>query len=186
MGQKVTLDSATMFNKGLEVIEAHWLFGVDYDDIDVVIQPQSIIHSMVEYIDGSIIAQMGNPDMRLPIQFAFTYPKRMETPSHEFMDWKKLSAIKILQPDYKVFRSLKLAYQAGKAGGDMTTVFNAANEEALKAFIRSEIKFLSIFDVVEEVLDNWDVHDIHSIEDVISADKNARIASASAIQRFKC
>lgn len=95
MGQKVTLDSATMFNKGLEVIEAHWLFGVDYDDIDVVIQPQSIIHSMVEYIDGSIIAQMGNPDMRLPIQFAFTYPKRMETPSHEFMDWKKLSAIKI-------------------------------------------------------------------------------------------
>ena len=186
MGQKVTLDSATMFNKGLEVIEAHWLFGVDYDDIDVVIQPQSIIHSMVEYIDGSIIAQMGNPDMRLPIQFAFTYPKRMETPSHEFMDWKKLSAIKILQPDYKVFRSLKLAYQAGKAGGDMTTVFNAANEEAIKAFIRSEIKFLSIFDVVEEVLDNWDVHDIHSIEDVISADKNARIASASAIQRFKC
>lgn len=142
---------------------------------------------MVEYIDGSIIAQMGNPDMRLPIKFAFTYPKRMRAPSMNSWIGRIIHLLsKFCSLIIRCSESLKLAYQAGKAGGDMTTVFNAANEEAIKAFIRSEIKFLSIFDVVEEVLDNWDVHDIHSIEDVISADKNARIASASAIKRFKC
>lgn len=174
MGMKVTLDSATMFNKGLEVIEAHWLFDVDYDDIEVIVQPQSLIHSMVEYDDGSIMAQIGNPDMRLPIQFALTYPRRLPSPSHEFVDWGKIAAIGIEKPDMKVFRSLKLAYEAGKAGGDTTTAFNAANEEAIKAFIAGKLSFLSIFDVVEDTLSKWQTNPISSYEDVQEADARAR------------
>lgn len=116
MGMKVTLDSATMFNKGLEVIEAHWLFGVDYQDIEVIVQPQSLIHSMVEYVDGTIMAQIGLPDMRLPIQFALTYPDRLPSPSHAFVDWSEIAQILIAKPDLKVFRSLKLAYEAGEMG----------------------------------------------------------------------
>ena len=174
MGMKVTLDSATMFNKGLEVIEAHWLFDVDYDDIEVIVQPQSLIHSMVEYDDGSIMAQIGNPDMRLPIQFALTYPRRLPSPSHEFVDWGKIAAIGIEKPDMKVFRSLKLAYEAGKAGGDTTTAFNAANEEAIKAFIAGKLSFLSIFDVVEDTLSKWQTNPISSYEDVLEADARAR------------
>lgn len=174
MGMKVTLDSATMFNKGLEVIEAHWLFDVDYDDIEVIVQPQSLIHSMVEYDDGSIMAQIGNPDMRLPIQFALTYPRRLPSPSHEFVDWGKIAAIGIEKPDMKVFRSLKLAYEAGKAGGDTTTAFNAANEEAIKAFIAGKLSFLSIFDVVEDTLSKWQINPISSYEDVQEADARAR------------
>lgn len=117
MGMKVTLDSATMFNKGLEVIEAHWLFGVDYQDIEVIVQPQSLIHSMVEYVDGTIMAQIGLPDMRLPIQFALTYPDRLPSPSHAFVDWSEIAQILIAKPNLKVFRSLKLAYEAGEMGG---------------------------------------------------------------------
>lgn len=174
MGMKVTLDSATMFNKGLEVIEAHWLFGVDYDDIEVIVQPQSLIHSMVEYDDGSIIAQIGNPDMRLPIQFALTYPDRLPSPSHEFVDWSQILSIQVEKPDMKVFRSLHLAFEAGKAGGDTTTAFNAANEEAIRAFIAGKLSFLSIFDVVEDTLSQWQTKPISSYEDVLVADKKAR------------
>lgn len=174
MGMKVTLDSATMFNKGLEVIEAHWLFGVDYDDIEVIVQPQSLIHSMVEYNDGSIIAQIGNPDMRLPIQFALTYPDRLPSPSHEFVDWSQILSIQVEKPDMKVFRSLHLAFEAGKAGGDTTTAFNAANEEAIRAFIAGKLSFLSIFDVVEDTLSQWQIKPISSYEDVLVADKKAR------------
>ena len=144
MGRKVTLDSATMFNKGLEVIEARWLFDVDYDHIEVLVQPQSLIHSMVEYEDGSVIAQIGNPDMRLPIQFALTYPHRLPSPSHEFVDWKKVGSIITEQPDVEVFRSLRLAFEAGKRGGNATTAFNAANEEAIASFIKGQLSFLSI------------------------------------------
>lgn len=174
MGMKVTLDSATMFNKGLEVIEAHWLFGVDYDDIEVIVQPQSLIHSMVEYNDGSIIAQIGNPDMRLPIQFALTYPDRLPSPSHEFVDWSQILSIQVEKPDMKVFRSLHLAFEAGKAGGDTTTAFNAANEEAIRAFIAGKLSFLSIFNVVEDTLSQWQTKPISSYEDVLVADKKAR------------
>ena len=174
MGMKVTLDSATMFNKGLEVIEAHWLFGVDYDDIEVIVQPQSLIHSMVEYNDGSIIAQIGNPDMRLPIQFALTYPDRLPSPSHEFVDWSQILSIQVEKPDMKVFRSLHLAFEAGKAGGDTTTAFNAANEEAIRAFIAGKLSFLSIFDVVEDTLSKWQTKPISSYEDVLEADARAR------------
>ena len=184
MGMKVTLDSATMFNKGLEVIEAHWLFGVGYDDIEVIVQPQSLIHSMVEYNDGSIIAQLGNPDMRLPIQFALTYPQRLPSPSHEFVDWSRIASILIEKPDLHVFRSLKMAYEAGKAGGDETAAFNASNEEAIRAFIAGRLSFLSIFDVVEEVLDKWQASAIHSYEDVMEGDRKARIMADDAIRRF--
>lgn len=184
MGMKVTLDSATMFNKGLEVIEAHWLFGVGYDDIEVIVQPQSLIHSMVEYNDGSIIAQLGNPDMRLPIQFALTYPQRLPSPSHEFVDWSRIASILIEKPDLHVFRSLKMAYEAGKAGGDETAAFNVSNEEAIRAFIAGRLSFLSIFDVVEEVLDKWQASAIHSYEDVIEGDRKARVMADDAIRRF--
>lgn len=155
MGMKVTLDSATMFNKGLEVIEAHWLFNVDYDDIEVIVQPQSLIHSMVEYDDGSIMAQIGNPDMRLPIQFALTYPERLPSPSRQYVNWRDIASIIIEKPDLEVFRSLKMAYEAGKQGGTAGTAFNAANEEAIRAFIAGRISFLSIYDVVEETLSKF-------------------------------
>jgi 1-deoxy-D-xylulose-5-phosphate reductoisomerase len=184
MGMKVTLDSATMFNKGLEVIEAHWLFDVDYDDIEVIVQPQSLIHSMVEYNDGSIIAQLGNPDMRLPIQFALTYPERLPSPSHEFVDWSRIASILIEKPDLHVFRSLKMAYEAGKAGGDETAAFNASNEEAIRAFIAGRLSFLSIFDVVEDVLGKWQVSPITCYEDVVEGDRKAREMARNAVRRF--
>lgn len=174
MGRKVTLDSATMFNKGLEVIEARWLFDVDYDHIEVLVQPQSLIHSMVEYEDGSVIAQIGNPDMRIPIQFALTYPYRLPSPSHEFVDWRKIESIITEQPDVEVFRSLRLAFEAGRRGGNTTAAFNAANEEAIASFIEGRLSFLSIFDVVEEMLAQWTSHQIHSISDVLEADREAR------------
>lgn len=177
MGQKVTIDSASMFNKGLEIIEAHWLFDVDYDRIHVVVQPQSLIHSMVEYDDGSVIAQIGAPDMRLPIQFALTYPERLPTPSGEFLDWTKIGKIDVAEPDRNVFRSLDLAYAAGKAGGDTATAFNAANEEAVSAFIQGNISFLQLFDVTAAVLDAWTTKKVKTIADIWEADRRAREAA---------
>lgn len=184
MGRKVTLDSATMFNKGLEVIEAHWLFGTDYDDIEVLVQPQSLIHSMVEFNDGSIIAQLGNPDMRLPIQFALTWPDRLPSPSGEFVDWRKIASIALEVPDYDTFRSLKLAYEAGKSGGDAAAAFNASNEEAIRAFIAGRISFLSIFDVVEGTLNKWAVNPVTTYEDVLEADRRARDLADQEIRRI--
>lgn len=185
MGMKVTLDSATMFNKGLEVIEAHWLFGVDYQDIEVIVQPQSLIHSMVEYVDGTIMAQIGLPDMRLPIQFALTYPDRLPSPSHAFVDWSEIAQILIAKPDMKVFRSLKLAYEAGKMGGDGGVAFNASNEEAIRAFIAGKISFLSIFDVVEDTLSHWSAEPVVSYESVLASDRKARALADAFISR-KC
>lgn len=185
MGTKVTLDSATMFNKGLEVIEAHWLFGVDYQDIEVIVQPQSLIHSMVEYVDGTIMAQIGLPDMRLPIQFALTYPDRLPSPSHAFVDWNEIAQILIAKPDMKVFRSLKLAYEAGEMGGDGGVAFNASNEEAIRAFIAGKISFLSIFDVVEDTLSHWSAEPVVSYDSVLSSDRKARALADAFISR-KC
>ena len=185
MGMKVTLDSATMFNKGLEVIEAHWLFGVDYQDIEVIVQPQSLIHSMVEYVDGTIMAQIGLPDMRLPIQFALTYPDRLPSPSHAFVDWNEITQILIAKPDMKVFRSLKLAYEAGEMGGDGGVAFNASNEEAIRAFIAGKISFLSIFDVVEDTLSHWSAEPVVSYDSVLSSDRKARALADAFISR-KC
>lgn len=184
MGRKVTIDSATMFNKGLEIIEAHWLFRVPYGRIQVVVQPQSLIHSMVEYDDGSILAQLGEPDMRLPIQFALTYPERLPSPSHSFVDWGALSSILVSEPDTSVFRSLRLAYAAGEAGGDMTAALNAADEEAVAAFVEGRVTFLQIFDVVEAVLGGWTARPVPSIDAVWDADRRARAAARSAIGRM--
>ncbi len=182
MGQKVTIDSATMFNKGLEIIEAHWLFRVPYDRIRVVVQPQSLIHSMVEYEDGSILAQIGNPDMRLPIQFALTYPERLPSPSHEFVDWSAISSILVSEPDENVFRSLRMAYEAGQAGGDAAAAFNAADEEAVAAFVQGRLPFLGIYDVVEHVLDGWQTRPVESVDAVWDADRRAREAAQAYIR----
>lgn len=182
MGRKVTIDSATMFNKGLEIMEAHWLFRVPYEQIRVVVQPQSLIHSMVEYEDGSIIAQIGNPDMRLPIQFALTWPDRLPSPSHQFVDWSKISAILVSEPDMNVFRSLRMAYEAGEAGGDAAAAFNAADEAAVGAFVAGRISFLQIYDVVESVLNGWQTGPITSLGDVRDADRRAREAAEAVIR----
>jgi 1-deoxy-D-xylulose-5-phosphate reductoisomerase len=151
MGQKITIDSATLVNKGLEVIEAKWLFGVDYDTVEVVVQPQSIIHSMVEYVDGAVIAQLGTPDMKLPIQYALFYPNRRYL-AGERLDFGKLRQITFEKPDMDTFEGLKLAYQVGREGGSMPTVFNAANECAVARFLKGEIAFLEIYEMIKMCL----------------------------------
>lgn len=151
MGRKITIDSATMINKGLEVMEAKWLFGTDLDQIQVVIQPQSVIHSMVEYEDGSIIAQLGTPDMRLPIQYALYYPKRRPL-SGERLDFYSLGSITFEQPDLDTFEGLRLAYQAAQRGGNMLTILNAANERAVAKFLDHKITFLEITQIINECM----------------------------------
>lgn len=153
MGKKITIDSATMINKGLEVMEAKWLFGTDLDQIQVVVQPQSVIHSMVEYEDGSIIAQLGTPDMRLPIQYALYYPKRRPL-SGKRLDFFALGSITFEQPDMDTFEGLKLAYQAARRGGNMPTILNAANECAVAKFLDKKISFLEITQIINECMIN--------------------------------
>lgn len=151
MGRKITIDSATMVNKGLEVIEAKWLFGVEFNQIEVVVQPKSIIHSMVEFVDGGVIAQLGTPDMKLPIQYALTYPDRRELRG-ERLDFTTLSSISFEAPDLDTFRGLSLAYEVGKMGGSMPTVFNAANERAVAKFLNREVSFLEIYEIIEDAI----------------------------------
>ena len=151
MGQKITIDSSTMVNKGLEVMEARWLFDVDIDDIQVVVQPQSIIHSMVEYVDGAVIAQLGTPDMKLPIQYALYYPERRFLLGDR-LDFWKIRQIDFEEPDMDTFYGLKLAYEAGKTGGSLPTVFNAANELAVSQFLKREIKYLEIIEIIEDCM----------------------------------
>ncbi len=153
MGKKITIDSSTMVNKGLEVIEAKWLFDVDIDDVIVVVQPQSIIHSMVQFVDGSVIAQLGTPDMRLPIQYALFYPDR-KVMNSERLDFHKLSQITFEAPDMENFRGLYLAYEAGRKGGNLPTVFNASNEFAVDKFLKEEIPYLAIVDMIEKAMNN--------------------------------
>ncbi len=148
MGRKITVDSSTMVNKGLEVIEAIWLFGVDVEQIQVVVQPQSIIHSMVEYVDGAVIAQLGTPDMKLPIQYALYYPERRYLPG-ERLDFKTLTQITFEEPDMETFYSLRLAFEAGREGGSLPTVFNAANELAVQKFLERKIAYLEIPEIIE-------------------------------------
>jgi len=152
MGQKITIDSATMVNKGLEVMEAAWLFDMEIDKIQVVVHPQSIIHSMVEYEDGSVIAQLGLPDMKIPIQYALFYPSRMEMKHGERLDFIKLKQLTFEEPDMETFYGLRLGYEAGRMGGSMPTVYNAANEWAVSAFLRNEIGFLSIPALIQEAM----------------------------------
>lgn len=170
MGPKITIDSSTMVNKGLEVMEAKWLFGVDYSQIEVVIQPQSIIHSMVQYIDGAVIAQLGTPDMRVPIEYALFYPERRSLPG-ERLDFSKLSQITFEKPDYKVFRGLSLAIEAGKTGGTMPTVFNAANERAVAKFLKSEIKYTDIVRSIEKCMDAHKVSAHPDLEEILATEQ---------------
>jgi len=173
MGPKIPIDSATMLNKGLEVIEARWLFGVGPDDIDVVVHPQSIIHSMVQFIDGSIKAQMGLPDMRLPIQYAFSYPHRFESDFERF-DFLKYPSLTFEQPDTKIFRNLALSYEALRKGGNWPCILNAANEVAVEAFLKEKIGFLQIPDVIESTLGKSTYIKAPQLEDYYNSDLQAR------------
>lgn len=170
MGRKITIDSSTMVNKGLEVIEAKWLFGVDVDQIQVVVQPQSIIHSMVEYEDGAVIAQLGTPDMKLPIQYALLYPERRYLPGKR-LDFAQLASIQFEKPDMEVFRGLKMAYEVGTQGGTMPTVFNAANEYAVACFLEEKIRFLEIYDIIESCLEAHQKKEAPSVEEILDAEQ---------------
>ncbi|MEG2337737.1 MAG: 1-deoxy-D-xylulose-5-phosphate reductoisomerase [Clostridium sp.] len=173
MGRKITIDSSTLINKALEVIEAHFLFNVSYDKIDVAVHPQSIIHSMVEYKDSSIIAQLGVPSMKHPIQYAFDYPNR-KLASSEKLDLFKLSGLTFEKPDTEVFRGLKLGYEAGIEGGTMTTVFNSANEEAVQLFLDEKISFLKITELVERAMMSHKTIHKYTVEDILQIEKETR------------
>jgi 1-deoxy-D-xylulose-5-phosphate reductoisomerase len=184
MGKKITIDSATMMNKGLEVIEAGWLFGLPATAIDVLIHPQSIIHSMVEYRDGSVIAQMGVPDMRLPIAYALSYPTRL-TQDKETLDLRKVGTLTFLHPDPVRFPALRLAYEAAKAGGTMPAVLNGANEMAVTAFIAKHIRFDRIVSVVQEVLSRHHGQADPGIDAILEADRWAREEAGNIIKGMK-
>jgi 1-deoxy-D-xylulose-5-phosphate reductoisomerase len=173
MGPKITIDSATMMNKALEIIEAHWLFGLPVSRIDVLIHPESIVHSLVEFIDGAIMAQMGTPDMCLPIQYALTYPQRLKGMS-EHLKLEDMGCLTFALPDHAIFRAIPLAYQVAQAGGTAPAVFNAANEAAVKAFLNGDIEFVQILDCVDECLNQHDVRTHVGLDDLIEADLWAR------------
>lgn len=174
MGAKITVDSATLMNKGLEIIEAKWLFDVEMDDIEVVVHRESIIHSMTEFCDGSIIAQLSLPSMKHPIQYAFTYPQRLPSPEKS-VSFAELGQLTFGKPDEETFCCLALAKRAGKAGGIMPTVLNAANEVAVEAFLNDRIKFLEIAEFVESVLSKYKNKLNFSIEDIIEIDRSVRL-----------
>lgn len=169
MGNKITIDSATLVNKGLEVMEAKWLFGVDLDQIQVVVHPQSIIHSMVEYVDGGIMAQLGMPDMKLPIQYALFYPDRRALPGKR-VDFFALGQLTFEEPDTETFRGLWLAYEAARTGGSLPTVFNAANEKAVSLFIQRKIGFLQIPELIEQSMGHHKVIENPSVEEILQAE----------------
>lgn len=171
MGQKITIDSATMVNKGLEVMEAAWLFDMPIDQIQVVVHPQSIIHSMVEYIDGSVIAQLGVPDMRLPIQYALFYPDRTVLIGGERVDFFRLQQLSFEEPDVDTFYGLKLGYQAGKVGGSMPTVYNAANEWAVAAFLQGKITFLDIPSIINEAMNHHQLITNPSLNEILNTEQ---------------
>lgn len=173
MGQKITIDSASLANKGLEVIEAKWLYGVDYDQIKVVVHPQSIIHSMVEFVDGATMAQLGLPDMKVPIQYALAYPTRLKSqfPKADFCQMKNLT---FEEPDMETFKALAMAFEAGKLGGTMPCVFNAANEIAVYAFLRGDISFLCIYDLIAAALKAHKNIAVPTLADLYEVDAWAR------------
>lgn len=174
MGAKITIDSATLFNKGLEVMEAKWLFNVDYDQIEVLIHPESILHSAVEFEDTSIIGQMGMPDMRLPIQYALTYPMRKPLVEGKSLDLTQISQLTFKKPDFNRFKALKLAYDAGRQGGSMPCVLNGANEEANLAFRNGKIEFLDIERLVEMAMNDHEFIENPTIEQLLQIDQWAR------------
>ena len=170
MGRKITIDSSTMVNKGLEVIEAKWLFGVNMEQIQVVVQPQSIIHSMVEYVDGAVIAQLGTPDMKLPIQYALYYPERRYLPGDR-LDFSALTQITFEKPDMETFFGLKLAIQAGREGGSLPTVFNAANEKAVALFLERKIRYLQIPEIIQACMENHKNIKNPNVEEILKTEQ---------------
>lgn len=170
MGRKITIDSSTMVNKGLEVIEAKWLFDVSLDQIEVVVQPQSVIHSMVEYEDGAVMAQLGTPDMKLPIQYALFYPHRKFLKG-ERLDFAKIGQITFEKPDFTTFRGLGLAYEAGRSGGSMPTVLNAANERAVELFLNRRIPYLAMPEIIEYAMEHHSLRGNPSIEEILEIEQ---------------
>lgn len=183
MGRKITVDSATLMNKGLEIIEAHHLFNMDYDKIDVVIHPQSIVHSAIEYVDGSIIAQIGLPSMHIPIQYAICYPERFEGIKSRSFSFADAARLDFEKPDYDKFKFLNLAYAAGRAGGSATVVLNAADEEAVFAFLKGHIKLYDIYQLTEEIYNSYELVKNPSIDEIFEIDKDVRIKTRELISR---
>lgn len=174
MGAKITIDSATLVNKGLEVMEAKWLFDVDYDDIEVLIHPESVVHSMIECTDTAVIGQLGTPDMRLPIQYALTYPHRIPLMNSKRLFLSDIGTLHFYKPDTERFKALPLAYRAGRAGGSMPCVFNGANEEANQLFRDGKIKFLEIVDLIEDAMNAHNVVENPTLDELIKIDADAR------------
>jgi 1-deoxy-D-xylulose-5-phosphate reductoisomerase len=183
MGDKITIDSATLMNKGLEVIEAHWLFGFAPDQIGIVVHPESVVHSMIELVDGSVIAQLGVTDMRHAIQYALTYPERHECELPP-LDLTALSALHFEPPDYDRFPCIALAYRALREGGTLPAAMNAANEEAVRAFINEHICLTDIPLVIEAVMDRHDTQPANELAAILAADASARLAAAEEIQKL--
>ena len=183
MGSKITIDSASLMNKGLEVIEAHWLFDCDYDDIKVLVHPQSIVHSMIRLLDGTILAEMGPADMKIPIQYCLTYPRRLETAGSN-LELDQIAALEFFQADTDKFPNLKYAYTAGKAGGTFPAVLNAANEIAVYSFLKGEIPFLAMSRVVASVLDRHQNISEPDLEAILNADQEARRLAVEVIKEW--
>ena len=180
MGRKISVDSATMMNKGLEVIEAHWLFDLHAERIDVLIHPQSIVHSLVEYVDGSVIAQMSNPDMRVPIAYALGFPERIESGARP-LDLASIGQLAFLHPDLRRFPCLRIAYAALRAGGTAPAILNAANEIAVEAFLGAKLRFTGISRVIEETLQQVPAGSGDTLEAVLDADRRARRAATACV-----
>jgi len=183
MGRKISVDSATMMNKGLEVIEAHWLFNASADDIQVVVHPQSVIHSLVEYVDGSVMAQLGNPDMRTPIAYGLAYPERIDSGVAP-LDLFKVATMNFVEPDFERFPCLGLAYQALRTAGTAPAVLNAANEVVVAAFLDRKVAFLDIPRIISETLESIPVNAVNDLDDVIKADLEARRVAQQQIERL--
>ena len=183
MGRKITVDSATLMNKGLEIIEAHHLFDMSYDDIDVVIHPQSIVHSAIEYVDGSVIAQIGLPSMHIPIQYAICYPERFEGIKSKSFSFADAARLDFEKPDYDKFKFLSLAYNAGKTGGSATVILNAADEEAVFAFLQNKIKLYDIYQITEDIYSSMNIVKSPSIDEIFDIDKEVRIKTNELINR---
>jgi len=174
MGKKITVDSATLMNKGLEVIEAHHLFGMDYDKIQVVVHPQSVVHSAIEYVDGSVIAQLGIPSMHIPIQYAITYPDRFEGIKSKSFSFSEIARLDFEEPDWDKFKALKIAYECGKAGGSLPVCMNAANEEAVFAFLKNKIKLFDIVNIVEKMIEKHSPIKNPNLDDIFDIDNEVR------------
>ncbi len=184
MGRKITVDSATLMNKGLEIIEAHHLFGMDYDDIEVVIHPQSIVHSAIEYKDGSVIAQLGLPSMHIPIQYAISYPERFEGIKSKSFSFSEIARLDFEKPDFEKFPTVKLAYKAGRMGGTATACLNAANEEAVFEFLDGKINLYQIYEITKEIFDNHKVIQNPTIDEIFEVDEKTRLQTKELIKKI--